>query len=81
MSEPIAAGSLRPTRTGTATFHVDSLGPVDVTVQDRDRTRRGEPVWYLVPDGVVQYIAKHHLYTQGDPPPVDPPTVPTGVSL
>jgi nicotinate-nucleotide adenylyltransferase len=29
----------------------------------RERTRRGEPVWYLVPDGVVQYIAKHHLYT------------------
>ena len=29
----------------------------------RDRTRRGEPVWYLVPDGVVQYIAKHGLYT------------------
>jgi len=28
----------------------------------RERTRRGEPVWYLVPDGVVQYIAKHHLY-------------------
>jgi len=24
--------------------------------------REGEPVWYLVPDGVVQYIAKHHLY-------------------
>ena len=30
----------------------------------RDRKRRGEPVWYLVPDGVVQYIAKHHLYPQ-----------------
>ena len=28
----------------------------------RERTSRGEPVWYLVPDGVVQYIAKHHLY-------------------
>ena len=28
----------------------------------RERKRRGEPVWYLVPDGVVQYIAKHHLY-------------------
>ena len=28
----------------------------------RTRARRGEPVWYLVPDGVVQYIAKHHLY-------------------
>lgn len=28
----------------------------------RDRVRRGDPVWYLVPDGVVQYISKHHLY-------------------
>ncbi|MCX6501153.1 MAG: nicotinate-nucleotide adenylyltransferase [Microbacterium sp.] len=28
----------------------------------RDRVSRGKPVWYLVPDGVVQYIAKHHLY-------------------
>ena len=28
----------------------------------RLRARRGEPVWYLVPDGVVQYIAKHGLY-------------------
>ena len=29
----------------------------------RSRKRRGEPVWYLVPDGVVQYIAKHDLYS------------------
>jgi nicotinate-nucleotide adenylyltransferase len=29
----------------------------------RDRKRRGEPVWYLVPDGVVQYIGKHDLYS------------------
>lgn len=28
----------------------------------RDRVQRGDPVWYLVPDGVVQYIAKHDLY-------------------
>ena len=28
----------------------------------RARVAGGEPVWYLVPDGVVQYIAKHHLY-------------------
>lgn len=28
----------------------------------RDRVHHGHPVWYLVPDGVVQYIAKHHLY-------------------
>jgi len=28
----------------------------------RARARAGQPVWYLVPDGVVQYIAKHRLY-------------------
>jgi len=28
----------------------------------RERVERGEPVWYLVPDGVVQYIGKHKLY-------------------
>ena len=28
----------------------------------RERVGRGHPVWYLVPDGVVQYIAKHDLY-------------------
>jgi nicotinate-nucleotide adenylyltransferase len=31
----------------------------------RERVREGLPVWYLVPDGVVQYINKHRLY---DPP-------------
>ncbi|MCC6270395.1 MAG: nicotinate-nucleotide adenylyltransferase [Microbacteriaceae bacterium] len=28
----------------------------------RSRVSRGLPVWYLVPDGVVQYISKYHLY-------------------
>jgi len=28
----------------------------------RTRVFEGEPVWYLVPDGVAQYIAKHRLY-------------------
>src|SRR3712207_4238173 len=28
----------------------------------RARVAGGKPVWYLVPDGVVQYIAKRHLY-------------------
>lgn len=32
----------------------------------RQRVGRGGPVWYLVPDGVVQYIAKHRLYRAGD---------------
>jgi nicotinate-nucleotide adenylyltransferase len=31
----------------------------------RARVESGEPVWYLVPDGVVQYIGKHGLY-RGD---------------
>lgn len=30
----------------------------------RARVLKGEPVWYLVPDGVVQYIAKYNLYRQ-----------------
>ncbi len=51
----------------------------------RARVGRGMPVWYLVPDGVVQYINKHHLYavhsastasrtapSQGDPCPPHP---------
>lgn len=33
----------------------------------RSRVGRGSPVWYLVPDGVVQYISKHHLYRATDP--------------
>ena len=28
----------------------------------RRRVSNGEPIWYLVPDGVVQYIGKHQLY-------------------
>ena len=32
----------------------------------RERVRSGEPVWYLVPDGVVQYIAKHDLYLDSE---------------
>lgn len=32
----------------------------------RDRARNDLPVWYLVPDGVVQYINKYSLYTGDD---------------
>ncbi|MTD13138.1 nicotinate-nucleotide adenylyltransferase [Nakamurella sp. YIM 132087] len=34
----------------------------------RRRVAEGIPVWYLVPDGVVQYIAKHGLYPSALPP-------------
>lgn len=33
----------------------------------RDRVSRGMPVWYLVPDGVVQYIEKRRLYREPGP--------------
>ena len=45
--------------------HVSQLGIPALAISStdcRDRVRQGHPVWYLVPDGVVQYIAKHHLY-------------------
>ena len=35
----------------------------------RARVGAGQPVWYLVPDGVVQYIAKRGLYAKGDDTP------------
>jgi nicotinate-nucleotide adenylyltransferase len=33
----------------------------------RRRVADGHPVWYLVPDGVVQYIAKRGLYQKTSP--------------
>ncbi|WP_435742129.1 nicotinate-nucleotide adenylyltransferase [Nocardioides sp. SYSU DS0663] len=54
--------------TTLATIPADRVTMVEIpalaisSTDCRERTRRGEPVWYLVPDGVVQYIAKHQLY-------------------
>ena len=44
---------------------------------------RGEPVWYLVPDGVVQYITKYSLYTRQSNPPtkLGPPMTATDRAL
>ena len=33
----------------------------------RNRVAKGEPVWYLVPDGVVRYIHKRALYASAQP--------------
>jgi nicotinate-nucleotide adenylyltransferase len=47
---------------------IDSVRLLDVPAMAisssgcRERVHDGRPVWYLVPDGVVQYINKHHLY-------------------
>ena len=40
----------------------------------RARVAAGKPVWYLVPDGVVQYINKYGLYRGSTDPDVDPET-------
>jgi nicotinate-nucleotide adenylyltransferase len=69
------------TRPGYAVGDLEGMPPDRVTIVEipalaisstecRERTQRGEPVWYLVPDGVVQYISKHRLYRtrpQGTP--------------
>lgn len=61
--------------------HKDRVSLVDIpamaisSTDCRARARVGRPVWYLVPDGVVQYIAKRKLYrTAGS----DQATSPTG---
>jgi nicotinate-nucleotide adenylyltransferase len=47
-------------RDGVTTLEVPALA---ISSTDcRRRAEEGLPVWYLVPDGVVQYIAKHGLY-------------------
>ncbi|MGI8695054.1 MAG: nicotinate-nucleotide adenylyltransferase [Mycobacteriales bacterium] len=49
----------------------DSVSLVEVPAMSisstacRDRVAAGRPVWYLVPDGVVQYIEKRGLYRPG----------------
>jgi nicotinate-nucleotide adenylyltransferase len=58
---------------------LDGMGRKDVSLLEvpamaisstdcRARVAAGNPVWYLVPDGVVQYIAKYGLYS-GQPDP------------
>jgi nicotinate-nucleotide adenylyltransferase len=50
---------------GLPNQHVSLLEVPALAISSTDcraRVSRGFPVWYLVPDGVVQYIAKHHLY-------------------
>lgn len=50
---------------GLPSEHVSQLEIPALSISStdcRDRVRKAHPVWYLVPDGVVQYIGKHHLY-------------------
>ena len=59
---------------------VDQLPPERVTLMEvpalaisstdcRERVMTRDPIWYLVPDGIVQYIAKRGLYQKPDEAP------------
>ena len=53
------------TSTGLPTDRVSLLEVPAMAISSTDcraRVNDGQPVWYLVPDGVVQYIAKYQLY-------------------
>lgn len=54
---------------GLPTEHVSLLEVPALAISSTDcrsRVSRGHPVWYLVPDGVVQYITKYHLYRSSE---------------
>ena len=55
---------LRALRAGAAGFVLKHTPPREIVEAVR-RVAAGEPIRYLVPDGVVQYINKHRLYLAG----------------
>lgn len=67
----MSVAGLPPDRVEVLAIPALAISSTDV----RARAGAGEPVWYLVPDGVVQYIQKHRLYRQGPPPSGELPGV------
>ncbi|MFD0704800.1 nicotinate-nucleotide adenylyltransferase [Alloscardovia venturai] len=60
---------MNPQKFGVPDKAVDVIEIPALAISSTDIRRRsyeGEPVWYLVPDGVVQYISKHGLYSHAD---------------
>lgn len=61
-------GVTRPGHELAAPYQGDGVGLLEVpamaisSTDVRKRSAAGKPVWYLVPDGVVQYINKYDLY-------------------
>lgn len=51
-------GTLPPDRVALVEVPALAISSTDC----RDRVAVGEPIWYLVPDGVVQYVSKRKLY-------------------
>ena len=52
------------TATPRAVELVETAALAISSTECRARVETGQPVWYLVPDGVVQYIAKRPLYSK-----------------
>jgi nicotinate-nucleotide adenylyltransferase len=49
----------------TEKYGVDQLQVPAMAISStdcRERAKSNKPIWYLVPDGVVQYINKHQVY-------------------
>jgi nicotinate-nucleotide adenylyltransferase len=58
------SAQLRPETLRRIDF-IETIG-IDLSATElRDRVRRGFPIRYLTPDGVVGYIAQHGLYREG----------------
>ncbi len=63
-----------------AELNADALSLVEIpalaisSTDCRNRAAQSRPIWYLVPDGVVQYVSKRELYRER--PTVDPTSDP-----
>ncbi|WP_240541757.1 nicotinate-nucleotide adenylyltransferase [Bifidobacterium simiarum] len=63
VSRPGYSSDLRKLDVPTRSVDMLEIPALAISSTDvRRRSEQGEPVWYLVPDGVVQYISKHGLY-------------------
>ncbi len=58
----LSLGTLPPDRVTLVEVPALAISSTDC----RDRVAAGEPIWYLVPDGVVQYVSKRMLYRRPD---------------
>ncbi|VDG76296.1 nicotinic acid mononucleotide adenylyltransferase [Actinobaculum suis] len=57
-------------------FEVVEVPAMAISSTDvRERVARDAPIWYLVPDAVVQHIRKYHLYRRGESPTQAPASV------
>ena len=46
-------------------LHLVEIPALAISSSDcRARAARARPIWYLVPDGVVQYVSKRKLYQE-----------------